>query len=159
LSSVPATGRKIQYAIRAANGPCAEQPDYGWRVDRAAIARSERRRQATEELEFERERTAALHDEIVRLVLELDGERFDEEVFARLSPDDVEVVRTALHGTPAVEEDEEWLELTGGDVEEPRDEQAEREELEAEIVRLQGEIAASTRRQEAFVRYLEALGE
>jgi hypothetical protein len=128
-------------------------------VDRVAIARAERRRQATEELEFERGRAAALEEEIARLVVELDGERFDEEVFARLSPEDVDVVRPALQGTPAVEEDEEWLELTGGGVEDARDEQAEREEVEAEIVRLQGEIAASTRRQEAFVRYLEALGE
>jgi hypothetical protein len=125
-------------------------------MDRAAIARAERRRQAADELEFERDRAIALREQIARLVLELDGPRLDEEVFARLAPEDVELVRPALQEATAIEEtDAEWLES-----DEPwRDEEAERAELEAEIDRLQKEIASSTRRQEAFERYLAALGE
>lgn len=125
-------------------------------MDRAAIARAERRRQAADELEFERDRAIALREQIARLVLELDGPRLDEEVFARLAPEDVELVRPALQAETAIEEtDAEWLES-----DEPwRDEEAERAELEAEIARLEEEIASSTRRQEAFEHYLAALGE
>ncbi|MGE5273680.1 MAG: hypothetical protein ACM3QU_07950 [Verrucomicrobiota bacterium] len=125
-------------------------------MDRDAIARAERRRQAADELEFERDRAVALREQIARLVLELDGPRLDEEVFARLAPEDVRLVRPALQGGTAIEGAEaEWL-----DSEELwRDEEAERAELEAEIVRIEEEIASSTRRQEAFERYLAALGE
>ena len=125
-------------------------------MDRARIARAERRRQALDELEFERERAAALHEEIARLVLELEGPGLDEQVFARLSPADVDLVRGSLQGQPAAEaddDDDEWFDLDGGEPE------ADREELESEISRLQAEIAASTRRQEAFERYLDALDE
>jgi hypothetical protein len=122
-------------------------------VDRVAIARAERRRQALEELEFERERTAALHEEIARLVLELEGPNLDEEIFARLSPADVDLVRETLQDGPAGEETEDgWFGLDEED-----DPEAARAELEAELVRLQAEIGASTRRQEAFERYLAAL--
>ncbi len=132
----------------------ANRPDYGWRVDRVAIARAERRRQALDELEFERERAAALHDEVARLVLELEGPKLDEEIFARLSPADVDLVRETLQEIPAAEETEDgWFEL---DEEDP---ETARAELEAELVRLQAEIAASTRRQQAFERYLAALAE
>jgi hypothetical protein len=125
-------------------------------MDRRAMVRAERRRQAAEELEFERDRAIALSEQIARLVLELEGDRLDEEVFAMLAPEDVELVRPALQGETVVEDaDAEWLES-----DEPwRDEEAERAELEAEIARLQEEIASSTRRQEAFERYLAALGE
>ena len=48
----------------------------------------------------------------------------------------------------------EWLES-----EEPwRDEEAQRSEAEAEIARLEAEIVESNRRQQAFERYLAALG-
>ena len=123
-------------------------------MDWARIARAERRRQALDELEFERDRTALLHEEIARLVLELDGPRLDEEVFARLAPADVELVQGAFQGGPAADDGEE--ELFELDSDEPG---VDREELEAEISRLQAEIAASKRRQEAFERYLDALDE
>ena len=123
-------------------------------MDRARIARAERRRQALDELEFERERAAALHEEIARLVLELEGPGLDDQVFARLSPADVDLVRGSLQGQPVAEaDDDEWFDLDGGEPE------ADRRELESEISRLQAEIAASTRRQEAFERYLDALDE
>jgi hypothetical protein len=122
-------------------------------VDRVAIARAERRRQALDELEYERERAAALQEEISRLVLELEGPRLDEEVFARLAPADVELVQGSFQsGLTADDVDEEWLELEADDPE------ALRAEAEEEIRRLEAEIAASARRQEAFERYLEALG-
>lgn len=106
-----------------------------------------------EELEFERDRAAALHEEIARLVLELEGPGLDEVIFARLSPADVDLVRGSLQGRPAAEGDEdEWFDLD-------EDAEPDRQELEAEIARLEAESAASIRRQEAFERYLEALGE
>jgi hypothetical protein len=125
-------------------------------MDRLAIVRAERRRQAAEELEAERDRANALRDEIARLVVDLEGPRFDEETFARLAPEEVDLIRPALQGGPAIEgTDAEWL-----DSDEPwRDEEAERAEVEAEIVRLEEEIAVSNRRQQAFERYLAALGE
>ena len=130
-----------------------DRPDYGWPVDRVAIARAERRRQALDELEYERERAAALQEEISRLVLELEGPRLDEEVFARLAPADVELVQGSFQSGPTADDvDEEWLELEADDPE------ALRAEAEEEIRRLEAEIAASARRQEAFERYLEALG-
>lgn len=125
-------------------------------MDRLAVVRAERRRQATEELEAERDRAEQLRGEIARLVVELEGPRLDEEAFAQLAPEDVELVRPALQDGTAIEDaDAEWLES-----DEPwRDEETVRGEVEAEIVRLEEEIAASIRRQEAFERYLTALGD
>jgi len=123
-------------------------------VDRVAIARAERRRQALEELDFERDRAAALQEEIARLVVELEGPRLDEEVFARLAPADVELVQGSLQRGPAADDaDEEWIDLDAGDPETLR------AEAEEEIRRLEAEIVASARRQEAFERYLKALDE
>ena len=131
--------------------------DYRFLVmERLAAVRAERRRQATEELEAERGRADALREEIARLVVELEGPQLDEEIFARMEPEDVEVVRSALQDGADIEADEgEWL-----DSEEPwRDEGAVRSEAEAEIARLQTEIEESDRRQQAFERYLAALGD
>jgi hypothetical protein len=58
-------------------------------VDRLAIARAERRRQATDELEFERDRATALQEQVERIVLELEGPALDDEVFAKMDPEDV----------------------------------------------------------------------
>jgi hypothetical protein len=125
-------------------------------MDRLAIVRAERRRQAADELEAERDRATTLRDEIARLVADLEGPRLDEETFAHLAPEDVELIRSALQGEPEIEDtDAEWL-----DSDQPwRDEEAERADVEAEIVRLEQEIAASKRRQQAFERYLAALDE
>ena len=139
-------------------------------MDRVAIVRAERRRQVTEELESERDRAAQLLDQRDRIILELDGAGVDEEVFAKMPPEDVELIRGALQGGPeALREgfDEEWLDFAGddagdtvleedaGDPEQWTIEQ--RQESEAEIVRLGEEIAASNRRQEALQRYLDLL--
>ena len=125
--------------------------DYLGPVDREAIARAERRRQALEALEFERARAAALRERLESIVAELDGPAVDEAIFAQLAPEDVEVVRPALQGDEA--EPVESFEVELDDVE--ADTTA---WLEEEIVRLQEEIATSTGRQQAFERYLEALG-
>jgi hypothetical protein len=121
-------------------------------MDFEAIARERRREQAHEALEFERERERALREQLEAVVTELEGPRIDEAAFATMSPEDVQVVRDTL-GSMLDEpgDDESWL----GD--EP--EADEWEESEAEISRLEQEIAGSRRRQGAFERYLGALGE
>ena len=125
--------------------------DYLGAVDRESIARAERRRQALEALEFERARAAALRERLESIVAELDGPAIDEGVFAQLAPEDVEVVRPALQG-----DEPEPVESFEVELDDPRAEHA--AWLEEEIVRLQEEIASSSERQQAFERYLEALG-
>ncbi len=123
-------------------------------MDRARIARAERRRQALEELEFERERAAALQEEIARLVAELEGPSVDEKAFARLAPADVELVQGTFQSGPQADDvDAEWFDPDADDPETLR------QETEEEIRRLEAEIAASARRQEAFERYVDALDE
>jgi len=118
-------------------------------VDREAIARAERRRQALEALEFERARAGALRDRLESIVTELDGPAIDAAAFARMNPADVEIVRPALQA-----DDPE-------PITEPEMEEDETEDpaawLEEEIGRLQEEIESSDRRQLAFERYLDAL--
>jgi hypothetical protein len=128
-------------------------------VDREAIARAQRRRQASDALEFERERAAGLQEQIDTLIVELDGPRVDEEVFAKMAAEDAELARSLLSPVeePADEADEdEWL-IFGDDPPEDDEEPDPRAEAEAEIVRLQEEIAESRRRQDALERYIEAL--
>jgi hypothetical protein len=130
-------------------------------VDRLVIARTERRRQATDELEFERDRATALQEQLERIVLELEGPALDAEVFAKMDPEDVELIRGAIQGGSEMELedlDDELLEGDEGGSDTEEWAAAQREAHEAEIVRLQAEIAASERRQQALERYLEALG-
>ena len=132
-------------------------PDYPWRVDRDAIARAGRRAQAEEALAFEREREAALREQIAALVLEDEAPRLDAEAFASLDDADVQLVRTAL-GELAdeleAETDEEdpfaqELYVTfDDDVDEPE---------EDEVARLEGEIEESLRVQHALQRFIAAL--
>jgi hypothetical protein len=126
--------------------------DYGWRVDRDAIARAQRRRQAQEALEFERDRATSLKEQVEAIVAELEGPRIDQDAFARMTPEDVEAVRAVLQPDDAPGPEEEWLGFEG----EPPE--AGPSETEEEIVRLQQEIAASRQRQEVFERYMDALG-
>jgi hypothetical protein len=124
-------------------------------VDRLAIARAQRRRQALEALEFERARADALRERLEAIVVELEGPAVDEPAFARMEREDVEIVRPELQ-EPELEalEDEEWL-AVDLDAPEPADPAELREE---EIARLEGELASSRLRQRAFERYLDALG-
>jgi uncharacterized protein (DUF2236 family) len=125
--------------------------DYLGAVDREAIARAERRRQALEALEFERARAAALRERLEAIVAELDGPALDAAIFARLAPEDVEIVRAALQSDEA-----EPAEALDGELDDPREEQ--KAWLEEEIVRLEEELASSDGRQQAFERYLDVLG-
>lgn len=126
-------------------------------MDRDAIARAGRRAQAEEALAYEREREAALREQIAALVLEDEAPRLDAEAFASLDDADVQLVRTAL-GELAdeleAETDEEdpfaqELYVTfEDDVDEPE---------EDEVARLEGEIEESLRVQHALQRFIAAL--
>jgi hypothetical protein len=123
-------------------------------VDREAIARRERRRRIEEARDEERGREEALVERLEEVVTEGEGNRIDEQTFARMDPEDVALVREALE-EPSVfdegEEQEDFLALE-------RDEKDQTEaEVEEEIARLQAEIGASRRRRLAYERYLEAL--
>lgn len=127
-------------------------------MDRRAIARSQRRRQALEALELERARENALRERLESIVTELEGPDLDEEIFASLSPEQVEAVRPALQAAETLPPldlegvEEEWMLADAGYA--ARDPALD----EAEIARLEGELSASAARQRAFERYLEALG-
>ena len=132
-------------------------------MDRDAIARGQRRRQAEEALEAERDRMAMLEGQIEDSVAELLGARIDEETFATMTPEDVKTVRAVLDPQSEFELDEEWREdetaedeptVEGVEVEEALAPEA---EIEAEISRLEAEIAVSRQRQQALERFLEAL--
>jgi len=138
-------------------------------VDRDSIARAQRRRQAEEALEVERDRMAMLAGQIEELVAELIGARIDEQAFAAMAPEDVEAVRAMLdpQSELGLELDEELVDEAEDDwpadggataAEDSQPDEDPAAELEAEISRLESEIAVSRRRQQALERYLEALG-
>jgi len=116
-------------------------------VDRAAIVQAQRRRLALEALEFERSRADALRERLESIVVELEGTAVDEDAIARLSSEDAAIVRVALGG-------ETFAPL---EPESDEDRAAQVEAVEEEIVRLQEELAASARAQQALERYLDAL--
>jgi hypothetical protein len=132
-------------------------------VDRDAIARAQRRRQALEALEFERNRATGLSEQIEEIVAETEGPRIDEEAFASMTPEDAAALRTVLQldGEPLSEDEplpeDDWLgpaeESSESDPDETED------DAEEEIARLQAEVAESRRRQEVLERYIEALGD
>ncbi len=137
-------------------GECGHPQDYPWRVDRDAVARAGRRAQAEEALVFEREREAALRQQVAELVLEEEGARVDAAAFATLDEDEIRLVRAALG---QVDEDDV-------DEEDPfaddlyvvfEDEPDEPEDDEDEASRLQGEIEESLRTQAALERFIAAL--
>jgi hypothetical protein len=125
---------------------------YRWLVDRQAIARARRREQALEQLAFEREREEALREQLHEIVTEQLGAQVDEEAFAAMSAEDVEVVRAALGQDEAesIEEDRDESPLWA-------DEDGEEEDVESELARLESELQECGRRQRALERYVEAL--
>ena len=130
-------------------------------MDREAIARAQRRRQADEALEVERDRMAMLEGQIEEFVTELIGARIDDEAFATMAPEDVATVRAVLDPQAEYELDDEWPAAEDETAEddpapepEPEDPTA---EIEAEISRLESEIAISRQRQQALEHYREAL--
>ena len=121
-------------------------------MDREAIARDRRRRQAVEQLDFEREREAALRDQLEEVIAEQLGASIDAAAFAQMAQEEVAVLREALSGADDDAEpfEDEWLEVEEDD-EDPA------EAAEAEITRLQAELEESGRRQGALAAYLAAL--
>ncbi len=122
------------------------------------MALNQRRRVIGEAVELEREREAALLEQLEEMFAELEGSALDEEVLARIASADAELVRSVLRGydedegSPEDEEpDEDWLAVV------ETDPATDRDELLAEVARLQQEIALSRRRREAYERYVEAL--
>jgi hypothetical protein len=122
------------------------------------MALNQRRRAIGEAIEFEREREVALVEQLEAIFAELEGPALDEEALARMAPADAELVRTVLRGHEADEEtaedvdsDDDWLEVDAVDP------AGERDELLAEIARLEEEIALSRRRRDAYQRYADAL--
>ena len=123
-------------------------------MDRAAIARAVRRRQAQEALDFERDREKTLEEQIELVIGEAEGRKIDASVFARMSPADVEIVREELDPTPQAdtgdgsgffERDDLMDDFLAGDAN------------EEELQRLSEEIEECRRRQRAFEAYLAAL--
>jgi hypothetical protein len=121
-------------------------------VDREAIVRGERRRRIEEALDEERGREEALVERLADVVTEGEGNRIDEQAFARMDPEDVALVREALEEPSVFDEGEEQADFLA--LEHNEDAQT---EVEEEIARLQAEISASRRRRLAYERYLEAL--
>jgi hypothetical protein len=120
------------------------------------MARNQRRRLLGEAVELEQGTEAALFEQLEETVAELEGPRIDEDAFARMTPADADIVRAVLSGqspgeeTPEEESDEDWLAPVA-------DPEAERQELLAEIARLEQEITGSQRRRDALQRYVDAL--
>jgi hypothetical protein len=107
-------------------------------VDRDAIARAGRRREVLDALAFEREREAALREQIDAVVLEVEGPRIDRSAKALLGSAELDLVVDVFPAPPEYDE--------------PSDEAADRAANEGEIERLREEIAGSQARQQALER-------
>jgi hypothetical protein len=123
-------------------------------VDRDAHVRAARRRQAQDALEFERDRAEMLATELEDVLAGADGRRVDADVFAQMSPEDVQLVRAALGNDAAVID-----RVNRDDLEPLADSDAVSRELEEEISRLESELLSSRRLQGALERYLGALSD
>ena len=121
-------------------------------MDRDAVARAGRRAQAEEALADERTREAALRRQIAEVVLEQDGARIDAEAFPALDEDAVARVRAALGLFDGEVEDDPFAAEFFVDLDdEPVD------TGEAELARLEDEIAESQRTQRALEGYIAVL--
>jgi hypothetical protein len=126
-------------------------------VDREAIARNVRRRQAQESLDFEREREETLKEQIELVIGEAESSRIDAAAFARMSPEDVAIVKAEFNPLPYEDDDPgnffERDDVFNFDIDlEEVDPHAE------ELARLNEEVEQCRRRQQAFAAYIEALG-
>jgi hypothetical protein len=124
-------------------------------VDRDAVARAGRRAQAEEALADEREREAALRQQVAEVVLEQEGARLDAEAFAGLDADEVRRVRAAL-GQLEEDSDEEVEDPFADELYVLLDDEPDEPE-EDELARLEGEIAESLRTQQALETFIAAL--
>jgi hypothetical protein len=110
------------------------------------LVRVVRRRQASDALAFERDRAAMLAEQLEETVALLEGQRLDNELYARLGAGDAEIVRVALRDA-----------ITDAPEDEFETEFDPRADAEEEIARLREELDASARTQSALERYLAAL--
>lgn len=112
-----------------------------------------------EALAFEREREAALREQVEETVLEEERSRVDREALARLDPADAEIVRELLgDGGELVIWDEEGDEEAFAHADVDDDERGgAAEEAAEEIARLLGEIDLSHARQRALERFVQSL--
>jgi hypothetical protein len=129
--------------------------DYLWAVDREAIARGVRRRQAQETLDFEREREQTLMEQVELVIGEAEGSNVDAAAFEKMSPEDVEIVKSELD-PPTFDHDEDTGFFERDDLFD-LDEAEEVDPLAEELARLNGELEECRRRQQAFSAYLDAL--
>lgn len=128
--------------------------------DREAMARALRRRQVREALEFELGRESALTAESEVILGEKESARVDAAVFARMSPEDAELVKEQL--LPLTHEV-----TSGGFFGFERDDLTEdgglpgSTDLRAvqELARIDEELAECRRLQRAFESYLAVLGD
>jgi hypothetical protein len=129
-------------------------------VDRDALVRAARRRQAEEALAVERDREAMLASEVEDLLADADGARLDAELYARMDDGAANLVAAALGQWPGPAGDPDPDEPWDAGFEEEEDEEPEdAEPVEAEVERLREEIEGSRATQAALLRYLELLDE
>lgn len=116
-----------------------------------------RRRQAQETLDFERERERNLEESVELVIGEAEGARIDAAAFARMKPEDAEIVREEFSPVDHDADDpgsffdrDDVFNFAEVEDTDPRAE---------ELARLNGELEECRRRQQAFSAYIEALGE
>ena len=110
-----------------------------------------------ETLEFEREREQTLKDQVELVIAEVEGKTVDEAVYARMSPEDVEIVRAELD-PPGMEAEEDPSFFFERDDLINLDDEPEVDPHAEELARLNDELEDCRRRQRAFEAYLDALG-
>jgi len=122
--------------------------------------REGRRRQAEDALTVERDREAMLVAELEDVLAAAGGAALDSRIYARMDPEEVALVRTALGQGSEPEPDDEPDPNDDGsglwaDWDESAESPADEDELEAEVARLRDEIDSSRSAQAALSRYLE----
>jgi hypothetical protein len=127
-------------------------------VDRQAIARDSRRRQARDALDFELQREQAIEDQIAIAIGDVDGHEVDAAAFEKMSPEDAEIVKTEFNPLPFDAEDEPGY-IERDDLIDLDDEYDPLAAHAEELARLTDELAQCRRRQEAFKAYIAALGD
>ena len=133
------------------------QVDYLWVVDREAIARGVRRRQAQEAFDFEREREQTLTEQVELVIGEVEGSTVDAAAFEKMSPEHAEIVKAELD-PPGFEDEGETGFFERDDLFD-LDEAEDVDPHTEELARLNGELEECRRRQQAFSAYLDALGD
>ena len=108
-----------------------------------------------ETLEFEREREQTLKEQIEIVITEVEGKNVDQAVFARMSPEDVEIVEAEL-SPPSIESEEDTSFFFERDDLINLDDEYVDPHAE-ELARLNAELEDCRRRQRAFEAYLDAL--